>query len=249
MLMQTCCNKGASSALINIENNNGDKMQGNRIYTQVTRVEQQWVEKFRLIPVANISDVMHRMTAGGASLRPMHRSGVLAGPAFTVKIRPGDNLLVHKALVMAQPGDVVVVDAGGDLTNAIVGEIMTSIAKVRGLAGMVINGAIRDLGAIRQDDFPVYAAGVTHRGPYKTGPGEINVPISLNGMVIHPGDLMLGDDDGLLCIERNNVEKTYVAASEKHRQEEVVLANIRQGLIDTAWLDDAMRQAGYQDID
>lgn len=223
-------------------------MQGSRIHVQIARVENQWVEKFRSIPVANISDVMSRMAAGGASLRPMHKAGVLAGPAFTVKVRPGDNLLVHKALVMAQAGDVIVVDAGGDLTNAIVGEIMTSIAKVRGLAGMVIHGAIRDLGAIGNDDFPVYAAGVTHRGPYKNGPGEINVAISLNGMVIQPGDLVLGDEDGLVCVERQHVEEVYAAASAKNRQEDMVLADIRRGIVDTAWLDEAMRQAGYQDI-
>jgi len=204
------------------------------------RVAADWVEKFRHIPVANVSDVMTRLTAGGPRLRPMHAAGVLAGPAFTVKTRPGDNLMVHKALHMARPGDVIVVDAGGDLTNAIIGEIMTATAQKQGLAGIVINGAIRDIGTIGKGSFPVYAAGVTHRGPYKDGPGEINLPVSLDGMVIHPGDLMLGDEDGLLCVARNEVERVYMAAHAKHQTEETMLADIAHGTLDTAWIDETL---------
>lgn len=217
-------------------------MNGFRILPLHQRVDPQWVTKFKTIPVANVSDVMWRMTAGGPNLRPMHAGGVLAGPAFTVKTRPGDNLMVHKALLMAQPGDVVVVDAGGDLTNAIIGELMTTAAELKGLAGIVIHGAIRDLGAISQRSFPVYASGVTHRGPYKNGPGEINVSISLNGMVITPGDLILGDQDGLLCIGRSDVESVYLAAHAKNLLEEKMLADIQAGSLDTAWVDHTLAQ-------
>jgi len=126
--------------------------------------------------------------------------GRMAGPALTIKARPGDNLMIHKAHQLAKPGDVVVVDAGGDLTNALIGEIMVGDAVNQKLGGFVMNGAIRDAGAIREGSFPVFAAGVTHRGPYADGPGEINVPISIDGMVIEPGDLVIGDEDGLLCV-------------------------------------------------
>src|SRR3546814_3234911 len=125
---------------------------------------------------------MARMTAGGARLRPMHAGGVMAGPALTVKTRPGDNLMVHRALDIADPGDVIVVDAGGDLTNAIIGELMLAFAEHKRLGGIVINGAIRDYAALRAGRFPVFAAGVTHRGPYKDGPGELNVPVAIDGM-------------------------------------------------------------------
>ena len=162
-------------------------------------VAAEWVERYRSVPVANISDSMNRMTAGGASLKPMHRSGVLVGPALTVKARPGDNLMLHHALDIAQPGDVIVVDAGGDLSNALIGEMMVAYAIKKGVAGIVINGAIRDAASIGAGEFPVFAAGITHRGPYKDGPGEVNVPIALAGMVIEPGDLVVGDEDGLLC--------------------------------------------------
>lgn len=215
-------------------------MLGFRILDIKRRVDERWINKFRGIPVANISDVMTRMTAGGASLRPMHASGNLCGPAFTVKTRAGDNLMVHKAIAMAQAGDVIVVDAGGDLTNAIIGELMTSTALKKGIAGIVINGAIRDVGVIAKGNFPVYAAGVTHRGPYKDGPGEINVPISLGGMVIEPGDLIVGDEDGLLGIPYDHVESVYAAAAAKHELEEKIMADIANDTLDISWIDEAL---------
>jgi len=201
--------------------------------------------KFKALPLANVSDVMSRMSAGGPRLRPMHGKGALAGPALTVKTRPGDNLMVHKALDIASPGDVVVVDAGGDLTNSIVGEIMISYAINRGLAGIVINGSIRDSDALRKLSFPVYAAGVTHRGPYKSGPGEIGRAIAFDGMVIEPGDLILGDGDGLLCIPFDQVEEVYQAAAAKNKAEDKTLAELKAGRsMDCAWVDLTLAQLG-----
>jgi regulator of RNase E activity RraA len=194
--------------------------------------------------VANISDVMSRMTAGGARLRPMHDGKFMAGPALTVRTRPGDNLMVHKAIDMAAPGDIIVVDAGGDLTNAIIGEIMTTYAKSRKVGGFVINGAIRDAGALRGSDFPVFAAGITHRGPYKDGPGEINCTIALDGMTIEPGDLIVGDDDGLLCIPYDLTNEIYEAAKSKHGAEEKTFANIAAGKHDSSWIDKRLAELG-----
>jgi regulator of RNase E activity RraA len=219
-------------------------MIGFQIHKQQRRVSAEVIAKFLPIPVANISDVMSRMSAGGPRLRPMHNGAPLAGAAFTVKTRPGDNLMVHKALGLAQPGDVIVVDAGGDLTNAIIGEIMSAYAEKRGLAGMVINGSIRDAGTLGKSSFPVYAAGVTHRGPYKDGPGEINVPVSLDGMVIESGDLILGDEDGLLCVPYDQIEEIYAAATAKHAAETVMLADIAAGKLDTSWVDARLAALG-----
>ena len=190
-------------------------MIGCQILKRQRAVSLELARQFLQVPVANVSDCMSRMTAGGARLRPMHDGTAMAGPAFTIKTRPGDNLLIHKALKLAQPGDVIVVDAGGDLTNALIGEIMVGEAKLKGLGGIVINGAIRDSAVIRKDGFPVFAAGVTHRGPYKDGPGEINVPIAIDGMVIEPGDLVIGDDDGLLCVPYDRAEQLLAAARQK----------------------------------
>lgn len=217
---------------------------GFRVLNFTRKVEPDWVARYREVPVANVSDSMHRMTAGGARLRPMHRSGVLAGPALTVKARPGDNLMLHYALDIAAPGDVIVVDAGGDLSNALIGEMMVAYAIKRGVAGIVINGAIRDAAAIGAGDFPLFAAGISHRGPYKDGPGEINVPIAIDGMVIEPGDLMIGDDDGLLCVPYDYVAEVYDRASAKHAAEQKQMEQIAAGQNDRTWVLAALKQKG-----
>ncbi len=217
---------------------------GFRVLKRRRTVATEWVERFRGLPVANISDCMHRMSAGPAALRPMHAGAPLAGVALTVRTRPGDNLMVHKALNMAGPGDVIVVDAGGDTTNAIIGEIMARFAMKKGAAGFVINGAIRDAGAIRAADFPIFATGVTHRGPYKDGPGEINVPISLGGMLIEPGDLVLGDEDGVLAIPFDDVARLHAATLKKQEAEAQQMAAIAAGTNDRSWVDATLKRLG-----
>ena len=221
-------------------------MTGFRVLKRTRTVDAATVDRFRSLPVANVSDVMSRMVAGGSRLRPLHAGGVLAGPAVTVKTRPGDNLMIHKALDMAEPGDVVVVDAGGDLTNALIGELMIAHAVKRGLAGIVIHGAVRDYGAIRVGSFPVFAAGVTHRGPYKDGPGEVNVAISIDGMVIEPGDLILGDDDGLVSVPFAQTDEVYQAARKKHEAETKRMEAIGLGQNDRSWVDATLQRLGCQ---
>jgi RraA family protein len=222
---------------------------GFRVLPRRRKVDEATVRRFRELPVANVSDVMSRMSAGGPRLRPLHAGGGMAGPALTVKTRPGDNLMVHKALKVAEPGDVIVVDAGGDLNNAIVGELMLSHAIQIRLAGVVINGAVRDSAWIRAHDFPVFAAGVTHRGPYKDGPGEINVPIALDGMVIEPGDLVIGDDDGLLCVPFDDTDALYEAARTKREAEEKTLAATMAGRLDPkTWVDESLKRLGCEGV-
>ena len=221
---------------------------GLRILPRARAVPAATVARFAALPVANISDCMSRLTAGGPRLRPMHGGGVMAGPALTVKCRPGDNLMVHKAIALAQPGDVIVVDAGGDLTNAIIGELMLAQMVKRGLAGIVIHGAIRDSGAIAKQGFPVYAAGVTHRGPYKDGPGEINVAIALDGMVIEPGDLVVGDEDGLLCVPFDATEAVLKATEAKQAAEQTQIAAIEAGTHSAPWVDETLRRLGCEGL-
>lgn len=221
---------------------------GFRILARERRVDDATVAAFRSLPVANVSDVMNRLTAGGPALRPLHGGGALAGAALTVKTRPGDNLMIHKALDIAEPGDVIVVDGGGDLTNALIGELMIAHAIQRGVAGLVLYGAVRDLAAIRQGAFPVFAAGVTHRGPYKDGPGEINVPIAISGMVISPGDLILGDDDGLVCVPFADSETVRAAAEAKQKAETAQMAAILEGRNDRRWVDEQLRRLGCEGV-
>ena len=221
---------------------------GFRINSRQRQVDRETVEKFRSIAVANVSDSMNRMEHGGPRLRPLHSGGVLAGVALTVKQRPGDNLLVHAALNRAKAGDVIVVDAGGDLTNSIMGELMLAHARQSGVAGVVINGAVRDYGWIRSNSFPVYAAGVTHRGPYKHGPGEVNVAIAIDGMIIEPGDLILGDDDGVVCVPFDETEVVYAAANAKQQGEAKTMAAIKAGTTDRSWVERALREAGCEGV-
>jgi regulator of RNase E activity RraA len=220
-------------------------MIGLQVLKRQRAVDLALAEQFRAVPVANVSDCMSRMIAGGARLRPMHAGGYMAGPALTVKVRPGDNLLIHKALQLAVPGDVIIVDAGGDLTNAIVGEIMVGDAIRRRLGGFVINGAVRDANAIRSGTFPVFAAGVTHRGPYKDGPGEINVPISIDGMVICPGDLIIGDDDGMLCVPFDQAQALLAAGVQKGVSEEKMISDMASGKYDASWIDETLKRIGW----
>jgi len=221
---------------------------GFRIIKRRRKVATEVVERFARLPVANVSDSMSRMTAAGARLRPLHQSGGIAGTALTVKTRPGDNLMIHKAMAIAEPGDVIIVDAGGDLTNALIGEMMLTRMIKDELAGIVVYGAVRDAGFIRGQKFPVFAAGVTHRGPYKNGPGEINVPISIDGMVIEPGDLIIGDDDGLLCVPFDDVAEVLKAATAKYEAEQKQIANIMAGTHDSSWVDKTLRELNCEEL-
>jgi len=216
-----------------------------RILNRKRRVDATTAEKFRDLPVANVSDVMHRLNAGGPRLRPLHAGGPLVGAAFTVKTRPGDNLLVQQALDMAGPGDVLVIDAGGDLTNSLLGEMMLAYAEKVGITGVVVNGAVRDLGYIQSRKYPVFAAGVTHRGPYRNGPGEINVPVAIDGMVVEPGDLMLGDEDGLLCVPYEMIDEVLAEAIVKHAGEKKLIIEIASGTNDRSFVAAALKKSGY----
>ncbi len=217
---------------------------GFRILPMPGRPPKKLVKALASMVTAHLSDNMNRLVAGGAALRPMHRAGNLCGPAFTVKVAPGDNLMVHKAIDIAAPGDVIVVDAGGVVTCAIIGDIMSSLAEKRGLAGFVIYGAIRDAAEIGARRFPVYACGVTHRGPYKNGPGEINAPVALDGMVVHPGDIIVGDADGVVAVPQADAEDILALAQAQLAKERASLKAIAAGKADRRWVDELLRQRG-----
>lgn len=215
---------------------------GFRILPSPKRADPKLLERLRALPVSNVSDNMGRVH--GAALQAMHQSGKMVGTAFTVKTRPGDNLMVHKAIDMAAPGDVIVVDAGGALDTAIIGEIMSGWAQKRGLAGFIIDGAIRDSEILAQGDFPVYAAGVTHRGPYKDGPGEINVVVTVGGLIVRPGDLITGDHDGVLAIAQEDAELVIAAAEAQNKKEQAAMLAIAAGNYDRTWVDAALKARG-----
>lgn len=215
---------------------------GFRILPLTHRPDQELLRNFLHIATPLLSDNMNRLQGASADFRPYHPSCKLVGTAFTVRTRAGDNLMVHKAIDMAEPGDVIVVDAGGDMTQAIIGEIMLSLAKKKGIAGFVIDGAIRDSAAFRELDFPCYAKGVTHRGPFKDGPGEINVPITVGNMLVHPGDIIVGDEDGVIAIPLDYAEQIARLAHEQLSREHLILESIENGTVDRLWIDETLRQ-------
>ena len=220
---------------------------GHRILPVPARPTKAQLDRLRAIPVPNLSDALGKLLAPGGGLKPWHRvSAPMVGTAVTVRSPPGDNLMTHKAIHMAEPGEVVVVDAGGVLEQALVGELMTAWARQRGLAGIVIHGAVRDVDVLAQSDFPVYARGYTHRGPQRQGPGEINGVIAIDGMVVSPGDAVVGDANGVLTIPLALIDEVTEAAIAIQQREARLLADIEAGSYEPAWLDQALADAGYE---
>ncbi|MBD9596404.1 RraA family protein [Ensifer sp. ENS05] len=212
---------------------------GLRIRAFNPRFDAGYADRFSAIPVACISDAMNRLFAAGTSLRPVGKA-IMCGPAVTVKVPPGDNLFAQKALTSAGPGCVLVIDAGHQLTNAIIGERLATIAVDRGIGGIIVNGAVRDTDALRALPIAIFAAGTTHRGPYKNGPGEINYPVAIEGMVIESGDLIVGDQDGFVCVAADDVAEVCIAAERKFEKEKQTLPI--EG--DKNWIDVKLAELG-----
>jgi regulator of RNase E activity RraA len=193
------------------------------------------VAALKSLPVALLSDNMARLS-GSHGLLPYHRVKPMVGTAVTVHTRAGDNLVIHRSFDFCRPGDVLVIDGGGDLSQALLGEIMARYAESIGIAGLVVDGAIRDSYAFRDREFPCYARGVTHKGPYKCGPGEINVPVSVGGMLVCPGDIVVGDEDGLVAIAQAEAPAVIALAQAQQRKEAESLRRIAAGTLDRAWI-------------
>jgi regulator of RNase E activity RraA len=168
----------------------------------------------------------------------------VAGPALTVEVRPGDNLMIHAALAIARPGDVIIVDGKGDQTCALIGEIMVSQAIALGVAGMVLDAAVRDVEALRAKGFPVFSFGFNPCGPTKRVSGRVNYPISVGGITVSPGDLVVGDADGVVVIERERVAETIELGRKKVADETKRLESIaRRENLTPAWLAAALKEA------
>lgn len=192
-----------------------------------------------------LSDVAGRRGTLDGRITPLSRSTRLTGPAFTIEVRPGDNLMIHAAMALAQPGDVLVVDGKGDRSCALMGAIMITACKKLGLGGIVLDGAHRDTEDLLALDFPVYSVGSNPNGPTKSVPGRINHPISCGGVAVNPGDLVVGDGDGVVVIERDRVASLLTPAAQKVTDERVRIDEITAGRnIRPAWLDGALRAAG-----
>lgn len=196
-------------------------------------------------PTSIVSDVMGGRLVGSADLRPVHRSVLTAcGQAVTVRVRGGDNLMIHKALSTLMPGDVLVIDGDRDVGRALVGEIMSSVARQRGAAAFVVDGAVRDADSFETHRFPCWARGISLRGPYKEGPGAINVPVVVGGMRVNPGDIILCDGDGVVAIDPAQAQEVTRLAKDKVAAEEATLKAIAEGTYSAPWVDEILKSKG-----
>ncbi len=201
---------------------------GFRAYTNFKRPSPELVNQFKDIPSSNISDAMRRMYSIFKGVRPFNKLPLL-GVALTVKLPVGDNLAAQAALDYAQPGDIIVLDGAGYSDRALVGGMMLEYAKIKKIGGFVVDGAIRDLDEVKSSDIPVFAKSVTTLGPYREGPGEINVPVVCGGQVIMPGDILVGDSDGIVVIPREFAEEVLLKAKEHLAKEQAETIRMRTG--------------------
>ncbi|MEH3087981.1 MAG: RraA family protein [Xylophilus ampelinus] len=209
-----------------------------------TRVSDALIERARTYQVAILCDVAGRRGALNARVRALHPNMKVCGPAFTVEVRPGDNLMFHVALAVAKPGDVVIVDGKGDATCALFGDLMVTQAAAAKLGGFVVDAASRDTEALAAGSFPIFAAGTNPCGPTKGLPGKLASSVSVAGVAVNPGDLVVGDVDGVVVIPREDVEAVLNAADAKIAAEQQRIAEIEQGELVSPWLNGALKQAG-----
>ena len=201
---------------------------GFRAYKEFERPAPELVEAFRGIPSSNIGDCTQRMNCMFDGIRPFNDLP-LVGTAFTVRVPSGDNLVAQAALDYARPGDIIVIDAAGNTDRGMVGGMMLAYAEMRGLGGFVVNGAVRDLEDIQNGSLPVYGKAVSPLGPYRQGPGEMNVPVVCDGQVVMPGDILVGDRDGIVVIPRQEAAELLEAARKNLQDEQEAMARMKAG--------------------
>lgn len=224
---------------------------GFRVFLKRDLPEAEVVEAFKSLPPANVADCMGRLCALSSQIRLLSspKEPIMSGVALTVKARPGDNLMIHKALNLAGPGDVIVVSNEGDRSQSLVGEVMLTYAQYKGLTGLVFDGPIRDIDAISKMGIPVYGTGTTPGGPYKEGPGEVNVPIACGGIQIEPGDIILGDADGVIVIPRRDAKAILEIARKFSATDAAKVVAAGNGTADRSWVDKTLAAKNCEIID
>jgi len=216
----------------------------NDIHRDFERVSPDLVREAAEFQAAILADVNGRRGALHGRIAALRPSMKLAGPALTVDVRPGDNLMIHAAIALARPGDVLVIDGKGDQTAALMGTIMMTACRQLGLAGVVMDGAVRDSLEIEEMDYPVFSVGTNPNGPTKNVAGRIGHPITCGGVSVRSGDLVVADADGVVVIEREAVAQLMPLARKKVADESARIAQIKEGKTAASWLDAALRTAG-----
>lgn len=208
--------------------------------------DKSLIERFYDFPVANVGDAMNRLAAIDSNIRPFNETKLL-GPAFTIRVPEGDNLMLHKAMDLAEAGDIIVIDAGGSTQRAILGELILSYCQIRGISGVLLDGCVRDVNAIKEMDIAVYAKGVSPNGPYKNGPGEINVPVVIGGKIVNPGDIIIGDADGVIIIKPEDAETIIKETLAINKKETKIMEEIsNKGTYTRPWVDKKLKELSYE---
>lgn len=225
---------------------------GNRVFLKRNLPDKGIIEAFKNLPAANVADTMSRLCALNSEIKLVGSPAppIMAGPALTVKARPGDNLMLHKALDMAQEGDIIVVSNECDRSQSLMGEIMAAYAKyTKKVGGIVLDGPIRDIKEISEMDFHLYCTGSTPGGPYKEGPGEINVPISIGNIAVMPGDIILGDADGVIVIPAKYAEEILEASIEYAKTDAAKVEAAKNGTANRNWVEESLKKKNTEIID
>jgi len=225
---------------------------GNRIFTQRPAFDVALLKQYEQLPAANIADTMNRIAVLGNGIKRISspKKPIMAGYAITVKARAGDNLMLHAALDMATENDVIVVSNEGDRSRALMGEIMVAYAHcTKKIAGIVLDGPIRDIDALSVLDFPIFATGSNPAGPFKEGPGEVNTPIAVGGVAVCPGDLIVGDADGVIVVPLNDAAALLDKATDYSKFDASKVEAAKNGTANRAWVRKSLDEKGVEFID
>jgi len=225
---------------------------GKRVYLNRDMQGYALLEEFRSVPASIVSDVMNRTCGMDSRIHLMSspKAEIAAGIALTVKTSASDNLMIHAAMNIAQKGDFLIVASEGGNSRALIGEVMmTYLYRTKGISGIVIDGPVRDINEISKWDFPIYATGTNPAGPYKEGPGEINVPVSCGNIIVNPGDIILADSDGAIVIPIRDAEAVLEDAKKLKESDELQLIAAKNGDLKRDWVEKSLIEKGFEIID
>ena len=217
---------------------------GFRVQMSFQRLDADFMAQFAAFDSPDISDQLNRLYALTSAIHCLTGTARVVGPACTVKVYPGDNLMVHKSLDIVEPGDVIVVDAGASRMNAALGSLISTKAQHRGVAAFIVDGYVRDLPEIVPLDFPVFARGTTPIGPLHRGPGEINYPICCGGVVVNPGDIVVADGFGVVIVPRDNAVDILERLQAYQEKNAAYFAGVKRGEFSNKWVDDLLDETG-----
>ena len=217
---------------------------GFRYRTEIQRAASERINKLASYSTCNIADGMQKMYTMDSGIKAVTPTKKICGPAVTVRISLGDNLMLHKALGLVQPGDILVVDAQGCTTFSACGGIMMLRMKKLGVQGIVVDGSVRDIEDIREIGLPVYARNVVPQGGGKAGPGEVNFPVACGGVVVTPGDVIVADDNGVVCVRQDDIEQVAAGVEAKLQKEKKSYAEIEEGKLVKSDIDELLAKKG-----